>query len=370
MGVDDFRDFFHLFFDHTPRYRPPVHYALPDDLISQPCALPNVPYRSSHRTDTWNIDSEELPELKHNEFAIKIELISLDPAMRGWLDDRPSYLPPVEIGAIMRAGSLGTIIESKNQRFPVGAQVVGNFGATEIAISDGTGARLIKPDLAPAPMFLGALGMTGMTAYFGFFELGVPRAGDTVVVSAAAGAVGSIVGQLAKINGCTVIGIAGGKDKCDYVTGTLGFDVLPRLQNRCPHAQATWSSSPRSGFTRRRRLFRQRRWRNSQRKPRLPFLRRSSRDLRSHLSVQRDRDHARAQQLHEPAGQASPHAGFLVFDYEDKFPVAQRRIGKWLAQGKITAPETIVKGEITEFPRPSTASLPATTWANYFLQIN
>ncbi|NQW31320.1 MAG: NADP-dependent oxidoreductase, partial [Actinomycetales bacterium] len=151
--------------------------------------------------DTWAIESEELPALAPGEFAVGVEYISLDPAMRGWIDDRPSYLPPVELGSIMRAGSVGTVTESLNANFAVGAQVVGTFGATEVAISDGSGVHIVRSDLAPLPTFLGALGMTGMTAYFGLFEVGKPRAGDVVVVSAAAGAVGSIVGQIAKING-------------------------------------------------------------------------------------------------------------------------------------------------------------------------
>lgn len=331
-------------------------------LAQRPVGLPTA--------EIWNIDSEELTELKHNEFAIKIELISLDPAMRGWLDDRPSYLPPVEIGAIMRAGSLGTIIESKNQRFPVGAQVVGNFGATEIAISDGTGARLIKPDLAPAPMFLGALGMTGMTAYFGFFELGVPRAGDTVVVSAAAGAVGSIVGQLAKINGCTVIGIAGGKDKCDYVTGTLGFDVCLDYKTDVPMRKQLGAALQEVGS----------------RGVDIYFDNVGGEILNANLAYlsfgARVVICGAISQYNATEITPGPSnymnllvkrarmQGFLVFDYEDKFPVAQRRIGKWLAQGKITAPETIVKGEITEFPETLNRLFAGNNMGKLLLQIN
>jgi len=331
-------------------------------LSQRPVGLPSA--------ETWSIDPEEMPELKHNEFAIKIELISLDPAMRGWLDDRPSYLPPVEIGAIMRAGSLGTVIESSNQRFPVGAQVVGNFGATEIAISDGTGARVINTDLASAPMYLGALGMTGMTAYFGFFELGVPRAGDTVVVSAAAGAVGSIVGQLAKINGCTVIGIAGGKEKCDYVTEALGFDVCLDYKTDIPMRKQLGAALQEVGS----------------KGVDIYFDNVGGEILNANLAYMsfgaRVVICGAISQYNATEITPGPSnymnllvkrarmQGFLVFDYENKFPVAQRRIGKWLAQGKITAPETIVKGEITEFPETLNRLFAGNNMGKLLLQIN
>ena len=311
-------------------------------LAQRPTGLPSA--------DTWRIDTEETPELAPGEFAIAIEQISLDPAMRGWLDDRPSYLPPVEIGAIMRAGSLGTVIESKNSRFPVGSHVVGNFGATEIAISDGQGARIFNPELAPASTFLGALGMTGMTAYFGFFELGKPRAGDVVVVSAAAGAVGSIVGQLAKINGCTVIGIAGGKEKCDYVTKELGFDLCLDYKQDTSMRKQLGEALKQLGAKGIDIYFDN--VGGEILNANLAYLSFGARVVICGAISQynaTDITPGPSNYMNLLVKRASMK-GFLVFDYEGEFGVAQRRIGTWLAQGKITAPETVVSGEITEFP--------------------
>lgn len=300
--------------------------------------------------ETWDISVEELPELQAGEFAVEIEQISLDPAMRGWLDDRPSYLPPVEIGAIMRAGSLGTVTESKNKRFPIGAHVVGNFGATEIAISDGTGARIFKPEVAPSSTFLGVLGMTGMTAYFGFFELGKPRAGDVVVVSAAAGAVGSIVGQLAKINGCTVIGIAGGKEKCDYVTANLGFDKCLDYKSDTSIRKQLGSALQELGAKGVDIYFDN--VGGEILNANLAYLAFGARVVICGAISQYNATEITpgpSNYMNLLVKRASMK-GFLVFDYESEFSVAQRRMGTWIAQGKITAPETIVESDITEFP--------------------
>jgi len=311
-------------------------------LAQRPTGLPS--------TDTWAIQAEELPTLSAGEFAVKIEYISLDPAMRGWLDDRPSYLPPVEIGAIMRAGSVGTVTDSLNPRFPVGAQVVGTFGATEIAISDGTGVNVISSDLAPLPTFLGALGMTGMTAYFGLFELGKPRAGDVVVVSAAAGAVGSIVGQIAKINGCTVIGIAGGKDKCDYVTDSLGFDYCIDYKEETGMRKQLAAALTAVGGKGVDVYFDN--VGGEILNANLAFLSFGARVVICGAISQ----YNATEITPGPSNymnllvKRATMTGFLVFDYASQFSVAQRRMGTWIAQGKITAPETIVEGSIEDFP--------------------
>ena len=164
-------------------------------------------------------------EPKDGEVLTKILYISLDPAMRGWMNEGKSYIPPVGIGEVMRAGTLGEIVASKNPAFKVGDFVAGTDGVQDYAISSGKGYAKVDPKLAPLPKYIGVLGMPGLTAYFGLLEVGQPKAGETIVVSGAAGAVGQIVGQIGKILGCTVIGIAGGKDKCDFVVKELGFDA-------------------------------------------------------------------------------------------------------------------------------------------------
>ncbi len=173
---------------------------------------------------TWTFETSAIPSPKEGEFLLKQEYISLDPAMRGWMNDAKSYIPPVQIGEVMRAGSIGTVIESKHPEFKVGDVLSGWGGVQQYLVSTGQGFFKVDANLAPMPVYIGTLGMPGMTAYFGILEVGKIKEGDVVLVSGAAGAVGSVVGQIAKIKGCTVIGIAGGPEKCKYVTETLGFD--------------------------------------------------------------------------------------------------------------------------------------------------
>ena len=174
--------------------------------------------------NTWELKSAPVPVPQDGEFLIKCEYISLDPAMRGWMNDAKSYIPPVQINEVMRAGGVGKIIKSNNPEFKEGDFVYGQMGVQQYIITDGKGFHAIDPEIAPLPMYLGTLGMTGMTAYFGILEVGELKDGDTVLVSGAAGAVGSVVGQIAKIKNCKVIGIAGGAEKCEYLVEELGFD--------------------------------------------------------------------------------------------------------------------------------------------------
>ena len=186
-------------------------------LAARPVGMPK-------RSD-FKFTEEPVRDLKPGEVLVKIQYISLDPAMRGWMNEGRSYVPPIGIGEVMRAGAAGRVIASKNDRFAVGDAVTGGLGVQEYAISDGTGLIKVDTKVAPLPVYFGTLGMPGMTAYFGLLDVGQPKAGETVVVSAAAGAVGSVVGQIAKIKGCRAIGIAGGKEKCRYVVEELGFDA-------------------------------------------------------------------------------------------------------------------------------------------------
>ena len=204
-------------------------------LAARPVGLPK-------RSD-WSLTEERAPEPSDGEFLVKILYISLDPAMRGWMNEGRSYIAPVGIGEVMRAGAVGRVISSKHPGFVVGDHVYGRFGVQEYAVSKGDGVMKVDPSQARLPVFLGTLGSPGMTAYFGLLDIGKPEAGQTVVISGAAGAVGMVAGQLARIQGCRVVGIAGGPEKCRYLVAELGFDaaidyktedVRKALRQHCP----------------------------------------------------------------------------------------------------------------------------------------
>jgi len=190
-------------------------------LAARPVGMP--------KPSDWNFTSTPVRELADGEILVKTLYLSLDPAMRGWMNEGKSYIRPVAIGEIMRAGGIGRVVASKSPKFAVGDVVSGGIGVQQYwsgAATDKTaGFYKVDPKAAPLPKYLNALGMPGMTAYFGLLEVGQPKAGETVVVSGAAGAVGQSVGQVAKHKGCRVVGIAGGKEKCDFVINELGFDA-------------------------------------------------------------------------------------------------------------------------------------------------
>jgi len=185
--------------------------------------------------NTWTLESSELPAVGEGQMLIKNHFISLDPAMRGWMNDVRSYIPPVQIGEVMRAGSIGEVIESKHPKFKVGDVVSGWGGVQQYSLTDGQGYYSVDASLAPMPTYIGTLGMPGMTAYFGILEVGKIKEGETVLVSGGAGAVGSVVGQIAKIKGCKVVGIAGGPEKCKYMKEELGFDGVIDYKNENIH---------------------------------------------------------------------------------------------------------------------------------------
>ncbi len=167
-----------------------------------------------------------IPELADGQVLIKTTYISLDPSMRGQMENRADYVAPLAIGDVMRAGGTGEVVASNNPDYPAGTRVQGTFGMQEYCVSDGKTPpfKVFADDIEPTQA-LGVLGGTGMTAYFGLLDLGEPKAGDMVVISGAAGATGSVAGQIAKIKGCTVVGMAGSDEKCNWLTGELGFDA-------------------------------------------------------------------------------------------------------------------------------------------------
>jgi NADPH-dependent curcumin reductase CurA len=205
------------------------------ELAARPVGMPK-------RSD-WKYVEEPVREASEGELLVRILYVSLDPAMRGWMNERKSYIPAVGIGEVMRALALGRVVASKNVKFGVGNHVYGLLGVQEYTLTDGTGLTKVDAALAPLPVYLGTLGMPGLTAYFGLLDIGQPQLGQTVVVSGAAGGVGTVVGQIAKIKGCHVVGIAGGPKKCSYLVRDLGFDaaidyktenVRQALQKHCP----------------------------------------------------------------------------------------------------------------------------------------
>jgi NADPH-dependent curcumin reductase CurA len=168
---------------------------------------------------------EAVPEPAEGQFRVRVQFVSLDPAMRGWMNENPVYVPPIPLGSPMRAYAAGIVEASRNPKFPDGQAVVGMFGVQRFAVSDGRGVVRVDTALAPLERWIGGLGMPGATAYLGTHRILEPKGGETLVVSGAAGAVGSIVGQIGKRLGCRVVGIAGGPEKTARLTEVYGFDA-------------------------------------------------------------------------------------------------------------------------------------------------
>lgn len=186
-------------------------------LVSYPNGLPDQ--------DTWSITHDSVPSVGEEQIRVVMDWISVDPGMRGWIAPKRSYMPPVQPGEVMRAFGVGTVVQSRSDRFVPGDIVTGFTGVQTEAVFAGRELRRIDTNYGEPQSFLSGLGMTGYTAYFGLLDVGKPKPGETVVVSAAAGAVGSIVSQIAKIQGCRVVAIAGGPDKCRFLHEELGVDA-------------------------------------------------------------------------------------------------------------------------------------------------
>jgi NADPH-dependent curcumin reductase CurA len=206
-------------------------------LASRPQALPTV--------DNFSIVESPLPQPMDGELLLRTLYISVDPYMRGRMNDRKSYVPPFQVGKVITGGTVSQVVESKSDGFKKGDIVVGSSSWALFSTVEAAQATKINPDLAPISTALSILGMTGLTAYFGLLDIGQPKVGETVVVSGAAGAVGMIVGQIAKLKGARVIGIAGSEEKRDYLINELGFDaavnyktstdIAAELREACPN---------------------------------------------------------------------------------------------------------------------------------------
>ena len=313
------------------------------NLINHKFELAARPVGMPKRSD-WNYKEELVRELGDGEVLVKILYISLDPAMRGWMNESKSYVPPVGIGEVMRALALGRVSASRNASFAVGDHVYGPLGVQEFAITDGRAIAKVDPRIAPLPGYLSVLGMPGMTAYFALLDVGKPQPGQTVVVSGAAGAVGSVVGQIAKIKDCRVVGIAGGAKKCSYVVNELGFDaaidyktedLAKALQKYCPRGIDVYFDNV-GGDTLNIALAQ---------------LARGARAVICGAISQ----YNNTTPMRGPSNYLSllinraSMIGFLVSDYAARYGEAAREMAGWMAQGKLKSREDIVEG-LETFP--------------------
>jgi NADPH-dependent curcumin reductase CurA len=305
-------------------------------LAQRPVGLPK-------RSD-WNYVEEPVRPLAEGEILVKMLYISLDPAMRGWMNDGRSYVPPVGIGEVMRAGAAGRVIESKNPGFAVGDTVTGMFGIQEYIVADGKAVTKVDTKFAPLPVYLSTLGMPGMTAYFGLLDTGELKAGETVVISGAAGAVGAVAGQIAKIKGCTVVGIAGGAEKCRYIVEELGFDaaidyksedVRKALHQHCPNGVDVYFDNVGGDIL----------------DTVLAQIRRGARIVICGAISQYNNTtpvHGPSNYLSLLVNRASMK-GMIVFDFAARYGQAAREMAGWMAEGKLRSREDIVAG-LETFP--------------------
>jgi len=310
-------------------------------LAARPSGLPT-------RAD-WQFTTEPVAEPADGGVLIKTLALSLDPAMRGWMNDARSYIPPVGIGEVMRAGGIGRVIASKNPDYAVGDLVSCTPGVQAYCVVPAGEARrqgLFKIDtrLGTPNQWLNVLGMPGMTGYFGLMDVGMPKAGETVVVSGAAGAVGQTVGQLAKIKGCRVVGIAGGRAKCDWVVNELGFDacvdykagnIKGDLKDACPKGIDIYFDNVGGEILD-------------------TVLTRINRKARIIICGAISQYNATAP-VKGPANYLSllvnraRMEGIVVFDYVERFPVAVRELAGYLKDGRMKSKEDVVVG-LDTFP--------------------
>lgn len=282
-----------------------------------------------------------MPTPKDGEFLVRVIYMSVDPYMRGRMNDAASYAAPVQLGEVMGGGAVGKVISSNNPSFREGEIVEGFFGWQEYAVSNGEGVRKIDPGLAPISTALGVLGMPGLTAYFGLLDLCNPQLGETVVVSGAAGAVGSLVGQIALIKGCRAVGIAGADDKVAYLTDELGFDAafnyktvtdyFQKLKELCPKGIDSYFDNVGGAIT--DAVFRLINTR----------ARISICGQISQYNLEQPEMGPRIILVSLLVKQARAE-GFLVFQFANRYPEGLKQMAEWLKQGKLKYREDIAHG--------------------------
>jgi NADPH-dependent curcumin reductase len=296
------------------------------------------------KAEDWKSVVEPVPAPGDGQVVVEVTHISLDPAMRGWMNEGPSYIDPIDLGDVMRALGAGRVIASRSDALPEGSWVTGFLGVQQYAVCDTEDLHRIDPERAPVARYLGALGMTGLTAYFGMTEIGKPQEGDTVLVSGAAGAVGSVAAQIAKLEGCRTIGIAGGAEKCRWLTDELGLDAaidyknqsideeLPRL---APDGVDVYFDNVGGEML----------------DSVLPQLAVGARVVYcGAISVYNSTEPWGPKNFRYLIVNRASITGMIVFDFEERYPEAEEQLATWLDQGLIEPQEQIVTGTVEDFP--------------------
>mgnify|MGYP001816537432 FL=1 len=291
----------------------------------------------------WSFDETPVPEPGEGEVLVKISHISLDPAMRAWMNEGATYVDDVKVGEVMRAGAVGHVVKSNAPELVEGDAVQGVLGVQEYAVAKAKELVKVDPSLAPIQRYLGVLGWPGMTSYFGLLDIGEAKEGDTVVISGAAGAVGSVAGQIAKIKGCRVIGIAGGPEKCAYLVDELGFDgaidyknenIRNRLSELCPKRVDVYFDNVGGEIL----------------DAVLSKIAMKARVVISGAISQYNNPRFRGPNNYMALlTYRARMEGFVVFDYVRQYGKAAAEIAGWMAEGKIKAKEHTVQG-LDNFP--------------------
>ena len=297
--------------------------------------------------EDFELINEALPDISDGEILVRNHYISLDPAQRGWMDDTPSYMPPINLGDSVRATTVGRVAESKNANFEAGQWVLGLNGIEEFSrVAEGGFTSPIDISLVPSPThFLSILGAVGLTAYFGLLDAGQPKAGETVLVSGAAGAVGSAVGQIAKIKGCRAVGIAGGPTKCARLIEEYGFDASIDYRGKDLHAlEAEIKAAAPNGVD---IIFEN---------VGGDILEAGITNLNDHARVilcglisEYNSEHKGAKNLWQLIVKQASIKGFLIRDYVPRFGEGGAVMAGWVADGKINFREHVETGIETAF---------------------
>ncbi|KAH8668730.1 hypothetical protein BX600DRAFT_510798 [Xylariales sp. PMI_506] len=296
---------------------------------------------------TFKLETSAAPtadQLQDGQVLLETLYLSLDPAMRGWLNDARSYVPPVAIGEKMRGGAVCRVLASKSPKFKEGDIVNSAVGWTEVSIANEKNIDVLaRPEGSKITDLLGVLGLTGLTAYFGLEKIGQPKEGDTVVVSTAAGATGSVVGQIAKMKGARVVGITGSDEKCAWLKEELGFDVA--INYKSPDFRKELEAATPKFID----VY----WDNVGGEILEAALHRAALKSRFVMcgSISGYNDSAKQSKgirnLFQVTAQRIRMEGFIVFDFAAEFARGREEIGRWLAEGKLKRKETIVKGGLT-----------------------